>query len=110
MRIFLVTKYLLISLRTHDGDLNQISTITKCALNKLTGSCQVSIQEAMHKITGLDLIICSDYLTDDSLGHASYLQKESSYTFLDLISSYHNRSTDLDKMTLEQHFYNVFIA
>ena len=51
--------------------------VTKRLLNKLSRSRQVSIQEAMHEIASLDLVICSNYLTDVSLGKALYLQKDS---------------------------------
>ena len=52
----------------------------------------MSIQEAMHEIAGLDLVICSDYLTDVSLGKGLYLQKDSdkSVDKKDLILSYQN--------------------
>ncbi len=36
----------------------------------------MSIQEAIHEIAGLDLVICSDYLTDVSLGRALFLCKD----------------------------------
>jgi len=67
----------MLSNRSYDSDLSHIIAVTKKSLNKLSRSCQVSIQEAMHKIAGLDLVVCSDYLTDVSLGKALYLQKDS---------------------------------
>ena len=75
--------------RAHDDDLNHISTITKRSLNKLTGSQQVSVQEAVHEITILNLVICSNYLTNVSPGRALYLRKEKydSFQDRDLISS-----------------------
>ena len=58
--------------RSYDSDLSHISTVIKKPLNKLSGSRQVSVQEAMHEIAELDLVVCSDYLTDISLGKALY--------------------------------------
>ena len=97
-------------LRTHDEDINHISTITKRALNKLTGCRQVSIQEAVHEIAGLDLVLCSDYLTDVSLGRALYLRKDSSNGInrKDLISCYRNRPLSFKHLSLEKYFYVYF--
>lgn len=66
----------------------------------------------MHEIAGLDLVICSDYLTDVSLGKALYLKKESSNKVdkNDLISSYRNRKVDLENLSLEQFFYEKFVS
>jgi hypothetical protein len=96
----------------HDDDLNQISTITKRSLNKLCGSRRVSIQEAVFEIAGLDLVICSDYLTDVSLGRALYLRKDSSKSKdkKDLIDSYRNRDSTLDGLSLEDYFYEHFVS
>ena len=63
----------MLSNRSYDSDLSHISAVTKESLNKLSGIRQVSIQEAIHEIAGLDLVVCSDYLTDVSLGKALYL-------------------------------------
>ena len=90
--------------------MNHISTITKRSLNRLTGSRQVSIQEAVHEIAGLDLVICSDYLTDVSLGRALYLRKDNSESKQekDLISAYRSRPQSEEHMTLENYFYEIF--
>ena len=53
--------------------MNHISTITKKSLNKQCSSSLVGVQEAVYEIAGLDLVICSDYLTDVSLGRALFL-------------------------------------
>ena len=99
-------------LRSRDNDLNHISTIIKRSLDKLTGTRQVSIQEAVHEIAGLDLVICLDYLTVASLGQALYCQK---YNFNwthgeDLISTYRNRPPTEEHMILENYFYQIFSA
>ena len=65
----------------------------------------------MHEISGLELVICSDYLTDVSLGKALYLRKESdnAKTKKDLVDSYRNRPRSLDHLSLARYFYEVFI-
>ena len=102
----------MLSNRSYDSDLSHISMVTKKSLNKLSGSRQVSIQEAMHEITGIDLVGCSDYLTDVSLSKAPYLRKDSdnSVNKKDLISSYQNRKKSLEHLSLEQYFYEVFVS
>ena len=120
----LLLLFFLLYVSAHTDDLNHISTITKRSLNKLSGSRQVSIQEAVHEIAGLDLVICSDYLIDVSLGRALYLRKEKDESTTetspedgtnqkenyqkDLISSYRNRSITAKNMSLESYFYQVF--
>ena len=96
--------------RAHDDNLNHISTITKRSLNKLTGSRQISVQEAVHEIAGFDLVICSDYLTNVSLGRALYLRKENSDSCQDqdLISSYRNHPHFEEQMLLEKYLYEIF--
>ena len=66
----------------------------------------------MHEIAGIDLVVCSDYLTDVSLGKALYLRKDSdnSVNKKDLISSYRNRKKSLEHLSLEQYFYEVFVS
>lgn len=51
--------------------------ITKKSLNKLTGHRTISIQEAVHEIAQLDLVLCSDVIKEVSLGQSmSVLRKE----------------------------------
>ena len=66
----------------------------------------------MSKIAGLDPVVCSDYLTDVSLGKALYLQKDSDKSVFkkDLISSYRNQKKPLKHLSLEQYFYKVFVG
>ena len=94
----------------NDDGLNHISTISKRDLNKLSRICQISMQEAVHEIAGLDLVICLDYLTDVSLGKALYLQwkDDTSVNNKDLISSYRNRPLLEEHYLLEQYFYHIF--
>ncbi len=70
----------------------------------------MSIQEDVHEIVGLDLVICSDYLTNVSLGRALFLCKEASEfsNKKDLILSYRNCQVSNENMTLESYFYELF--
>ena len=60
---------------TTNSNLSGVLDITKKSLNRLTGHCLVPIQEAVHEIAGLDLVICSDNLYSFSLGKANALIK-----------------------------------
>ena len=69
----------------------------KKSLNRLTGHRLVPIQEAVHEIAGLDLVICSDNLYSFSLGKANALMKNGQQAAHDkkcLASSYRNRPSD----------------
>ena len=86
--------------------------VTKQALNKLTANHKISIQEAVHEIEGLDLVICSDHLTDVSLNKAMYLRKQpkkngKEYLKTDLVDCYKNRK-GLKNVSLETYFYEHF--
>ena len=102
----------MLSNSSYDSNLSHISTVTTKSLNKLSGSRQVSIQEAMHEIAGLDLVVCSDYLTDVSLGKALYLRKDSDNIVnkKDLISSNQHQKKSFKHLSLEQYFYEVFVS
>ena len=97
---------------THDDEINHISTISKRSLNKLSSSRQVSIQEALHDIAGLDLVICSDYMTGLSLGQALYLRRKTDKIAMkrNLIDSYRNRNQSLENLSLENYFYKHFVS
>jgi hypothetical protein len=77
----------------------------------LTGHRTIGIQEAVHNIGGLELVLCSDYMTEVSLGKALYMRKndkEPVFKKNDLVSSYRNRPADLDDLSLERYFYEHF--
>ncbi len=67
----------------------------------------MSIQDAGHEIVGLDLVICSEYLTGVSLSKDLLLCKDTSEFSdkKDLISSYRNCRAADQHMTLERYFY-----
>ena len=82
---------------TTNSNLSGVLGITKKSLNRLTGHCLVPIQEAVHEIAGLDLVICSDNLYSFSLGKANALVKNQEQAALNkkcLASSYRNRPSD----------------
>ena len=63
----------------------------------MTGHRLVPIQEAVHEIAGLDLVICSDNLYSFSLGKANALVKNREQAAQNkkcLASSYRNRPSD----------------
>ena len=45
---------------TRDNNLSGVCGITKKSLNALTGHRLIPIQEAVHNLEKLDLVICSD--------------------------------------------------
>ena len=62
-------------IRTNDNNLSGVLRITKKSLNRLTGHWLVPVQEAVHEIAGLDLVICSDDVYSFILGKANALIK-----------------------------------
>jgi hypothetical protein len=54
-------------IRTQQDNLTGLITITKKALHMLSGQRQVSMQEAVHMVDNLELVICSDMFTYVSL-------------------------------------------
>ena len=58
----------------------------------------------MHNIRGFDLVVCSNYLTEVSLGKALFLRKSSKdrvATMNDLVGLYRNRRESDEKMSLK---------
>lgn len=97
---------------SHDNDFSGVDLITKKSLNALTGHRTVSIQEAVHEIAGLDLVICSDYLTKVSLGRALFTGKRkegaTNYKKNDLVDCYRHRDEKYEDLSLEEYFYEEF--
>ena len=52
---------------THNGNMGGVRHLTQKALNSLSGQRQVSVQEVVHLVDDLDLVICSDIFTTLSL-------------------------------------------
>ena len=83
----------------------------KRSLNKLTSCRPISIQEAVHEIAGLDLVVCSDYLTDVSISKGLFLKSKSEQkkkNSTDLVCNYNNRDPKHEKYSLYEYFYEVF--
>lgn len=107
IEMYLTTPYF----STYDNSFLGVDTITKKSLNALTGHRSIPIQEAVHNICGLDLVICSDFMVPLSLGKALYLRKKKNdpvYKKTDLIGSYRNRAVNLEGLSLDEYFYQEF--
>ena len=88
-----------------------VDTIAKKALNRLTGHRSIPIQEAVHDIADLELVISSDYMTEFSIGKALFLRdkkNDAAYKKTDLIGSYRHRDRQHAALSLEQYFYKCF--
>ena len=101
--------------RTYDNSFTPTEKIAKQALNKLTGNRQIGIQEALHDICGLDLVICSDILVDVQLNRSMYLSKTTKkvvdrhkFNNQDIVDSYKRREHHLKNVSLENYFYKCF--
>ena len=87
--------------------------ITKKSLNKLTGHRTISIQEAVHEIADLELVLCSDVIKEVPLGKSlAVLRKKRTdgvkYQKNDLIAAYRYRSDQYKHLSMEKYFYQVF--
>ena len=94
---------------THDDSFAPADVIAKKSLNKLCGHRQISIQEAVHEISSMDLVICSDHLTELNLSRSMYLRENDTkpaYSKSDLVGCYKNRPESLDHLSLERYFYD----
>lgn len=96
---------------SYDNSFVGVDTIAKKALNRLTGHRSIPIQEAVHDIADLELVISSDYMTDVSIGKALYLRDkkdDAAYKKNDLVGSYRHRGREHSSLSLEQYFYKCF--
>ena len=108
-----MTQYSHLGNSANDQSLNHISSIAKRSLHKLMGCRQISIQEAVHHIAGMDLWICSDSIAYVSLGPAVYLRRRNKPPSAielskDLVKSYTYRSPSLENMSLSEYYYEKF--
>ena len=101
---------------TQENDLSGGDMITKKSLNKLTGHRTISIQEAVHEIADLELVLCSDVVSEVSLGKSlATLRKdeekseEKNKSSNDLIIDYRYRDTRYKHLSMENYFYSVFM-
>ncbi len=87
-----------------------VKTITKQVLYHLVGQHLKSIQEAVHMVNNLELVISSDKMTYLSLAQGQALRDESNmHAKTDLIAVYQHRHQKYNQLSLEQFFYQVFI-
>ena len=108
---YLSNQYLPSTYRTYDNNFGGVESVTRKSLNAMTSHRTIPIQEAVHEINHLNLRICSDYMTDVSIGKALYLCEKKNQKTLktnDLVSYYRKQPIKYDHMPLEQFFYGVF--
>ncbi len=72
--------------RTHNGDMGGVRSLTQKALHAMMGKRTVSIQEAVHMIDDLPLIFTSEKITYLSLRKAQVLRSDTDEPATDLIS------------------------
>ena len=68
-----------------------VRLITQKALNGLSGSRQVGLQEAVHLVDNQDLVMCSDIFTTLSLRQGAQLTGKDDPKTKDIVSMYRNR-------------------
>ena len=82
--------------------------VTQKVLNSLSGQRQVSVQEAVHLMDNLDLVICSDIFTTLSLRQGAMMTGKDDKRAKDIVSMYRNRSRSLHLMSMDEFFYKHF--
>ena len=82
--------------------------MTQKVLNSLSGQRQVSVQEAVHLMDNLDLVICSDIFTTLSLRQGAMMTGKDDKRAKDIVSMYRNRSRSLHLMSMDEFFYKHF--
>ena len=91
------------------ADINGVQSLVKQSLNWMLSKRIISIQEAVHEIDRMDLVICSDMITNVSLMSCTKLQQQrnSKEKPKDLVYCYATRK-DHEDLSLEQYFYKVW--
>lgn len=82
--------------------------MTKKALNWMTSTRIISIQEAVHEIDRMSLILCSDVIHHVSLMSCTRLRATSEKKPNDLVYSYASREDKYKDFSLDQYFYKVW--
>ena len=85
-----------------------VRLITQKALNGLSGSRQVGLQEAVHLVDNQDLVMCSDIFTTLSLRQGAQLTGKDDPKTKDIVSMYRNRHPSLYHLSLDEYFYKHF--
>ena len=86
-----------------------MDTLVKMSLNWMTSKRLISIQEAVHEIDRLSLIICSDEINYVPLASCMKLRKSTERKPNDLVNSYANRDIKYEHYSLDRYFYEVFV-
>ena len=89
-----------------------VRSMTQRALHGMSAQRTVSIQEAVHLVDNLDLIICSEKFTYMSLRQGATLVTNNTEANKknDIITKYRNRSKTLENVTLDEYFYKYFCS
>lgn len=93
---------------SHEGDLSGIKGLTKRAMNWMSGNRTISIQEAVHEIEELPLILCSERIMPVYINKFMSLRREKQENPDDCLSRYANRKGDMD-MSLHRYFYQRYV-
>lgn len=74
----------------------------------MTSQRIISIQEAVHEIDRMSLVLCSDMIHHVSLMSCTKLRANSEKKPNDLVYSYASREKKYENMSLDQYFYQVW--
>ena len=94
---------------THNGNMGGVRHVTQKALNSLSGQRQVSVQEAVHLVDDLDLVICSDVFTTLSLRQGAMMTGKDDEKAKDIVSMYQKCSPNLHHMSMDEYFYKHMV-
>ena len=91
------------------ADLAGVQSLVKSSINCLTSKRLISIQEAVHEIDELQLVISSEHMTRVSLRGCLYkLKRKSEPDPKDFVYQYADRSSEYRNMSLSRYFYKVW--
>ena len=91
------------------ADLAGVQSLVKTSINCLTSKRLISIQEAVHEMNELQLVISSEYMTRVSLRGCLYkLKRKSEPDPKDFVYQYADRSSEYSNMSLSRYFYKVW--
>lgn len=90
-------------------DITGVQTLVKKSLNWMTSKRLISIQEAVHEIDRLELVLCSDVITTVSLQSCLYkLKRKDEPDPKNLVYTYATRGDEHKDMSLDTFFYKVW--
>ena len=93
---------------SHEGDITGLKGLTKRAMNWMSGNRTISIQEAVHEIEELPLVLCSERLLPVYINGFMSIKRESQPNPTDCLSRYAHRKEHMD-MSLHRYFYQKYV-